>query len=51
MRPYSLVEILHRHVDQQGLMHYSLLLETNKITVDDLRKSLLDSNEGKNLGY
>jgi hypothetical protein len=44
-------EILHRHVDQQGLMHYSLLLETNKITVDDLRKSLLDSNEGKNLGY
>ena len=44
------LEILHRYADREGLMHFSLLLEKKKMTVDDLRKSLLDSNEYKMLG-
>ncbi len=44
------LEILHRHADRDGLMHFSLLLEKKEMTVDDLRKSLLDSNERKMLG-
>jgi predicted RNase H-like nuclease (RuvC/YqgF family) len=39
------LEILHRHADRGGLTHFSLLLEKKKITIDDLRKTLLDSNE------
>jgi len=41
------LEILLRHADREGLMHYSLLLEKKKMTVDDLRKALLNSNEHK----
>tara|TARA_B110000196_G_C20565278_1_gene395022 strand:- start:2 stop:544 length:543 start_codon:yes stop_codon:yes gene_type:complete len=41
------LEILHRRADKEGLLHYSTLLEKNKITVDDVRKSLLDSDEHK----
>ncbi len=44
------LEILHRHADRDGLMHFSLLIEKKEMTVDDLRKSLLDSNERKMLG-
>ena len=29
----------------EGLTYFSLLLEKKKITIDDLRKTLLDSNE------
>ena len=39
------LEILHRRVDREGLMHFSHLLEKKEITIDDLRKSLLDSDE------
>ena len=41
------LEILHRYADREGLMHFSLLLEKKKITVDDLRQSLLNSDEHK----
>jgi hypothetical protein len=41
------LEILHRNADREGLIHFSLLLEKKKMTVDDLRKTLLDSNEHK----
>jgi hypothetical protein len=39
------LEILHRRVDRKGLIHFSHLLEKKQITIDDLRKSLLDSDE------
>ena len=43
------LEILHRDADREGLMHFSTLLEKKKITIDDLRKTLLDSDEHKML--
>ena len=43
------LEILHRDADREGLMHFSTLLEKKKITIDDLRKTLLDSDEHRML--
>tara|TARA_Y100000590_G_C15733593_1_gene1017862 strand:- start:98 stop:1474 length:1377 start_codon:yes stop_codon:yes gene_type:complete len=39
------LEILHRDADREGLTHFSALLENRKMTIDDLRKKLLDSDE------
>ena len=39
------LEILHRDADREGLTHFSTLLENRKMTIDDLRKKLLDSDE------
>ena len=39
------LEILHRDADREGLTHFSTLLENKKMTIDDLRKTLLDSDE------
>ena len=43
------LEILHRDADREGLTHFSTLLEKKKITIDDLRKTLLDSDEHRML--
>ena len=43
------LEILHRDADREGLTHFSTLLEKKKITIDDLRKTLLDSDERRML--
>ena len=43
------LEILHRRADKEGLLHYSSLLEKKKITIDDVRDVLLDSDECKTL--
>ena len=43
------LEILHRRADKEGLLHYSTLLEKKKMTVDDVRNALLDSDECKPL--
>ena len=43
------LEILHRDADRKGLTHFSTLLEKKKITIDDLRKTLLDSDEHRML--
>ena len=40
-------EILKRPADPEGLTHYSFLLENEKITIEDIRKDLLESNENK----
>tara|TARA_B100000953_G_scaffold7049_1_gene6348 strand:- start:501 stop:1889 length:1389 start_codon:yes stop_codon:yes gene_type:complete len=38
---------LYRPVDPEGLSHYSMLLRENKITVDEIRQELLESDEGR----
>ena len=38
-------EILLRSADEQGLLHYSTLLENEKITVDEIKNSLIASDE------
>ena len=43
------LEILHRDADREGLTHFSTLLEKKKITIDDLRKTHLDSDEHRML--
>jgi|TARA_B100001750_G_scaffold128565_1_gene102144 hypothetical protein len=43
------LEILNRNADRDGLTHFSSLLENKKITIDELRKTLLDSDEYKTL--
>ena len=40
-------EILHRPVDLEGLQYYSLLLQEEKITVDEIREALKNSEEFK----
>ena len=40
-------EILHRPVDLEGLQYYSLLLQEEKITVDEIREELKNSEEFK----
>ena len=42
-------EILHRPADIQGLQHYGSLLESGKMTIDDVRNVLLNSEERKSL--
>jgi len=42
-------EILLRSADREGLMHFSSLLEDGKITEDDLRELLLNSEEKKGM--
>ena len=43
------LEILHRDADRKGLTHFSTLLDYDEITKDDLRKTLLDSDEHRML--
>ncbi|MGI0011647.1 MAG: DUF4214 domain-containing protein, partial [Nitrosopumilaceae archaeon] len=40
-------EILRRPADEIGLQHYASMLESGKMTVDDIRKALLESDEYK----
>ena len=40
-------EILHRPVDLEGLRYYSPLLQEEKITVDEIREALKNSEEFK----
>jgi len=42
------LEILHRHIDQEGLDYYSSLLKNDSITIHELKEILLNSNERKN---
>lgn len=42
-------EILRRPADESGLQHYASLLESGKMTVEDIRKALLDSDEYKSI--
>ena len=42
-------EILFRPADPEGLQHYSSLLRNEKITVDELREELLNSEEWNTL--
>lgn len=42
-------EILRRPADVEGMNYYVPLLETGKITAEDIRKSLLDSDEYRTL--
>ena len=42
-------EILLRPADREGLVHFSSLLEDGKITEDDLRELLLNSEEKKDM--
>jgi len=42
-------EILFRSADSEGLEHYASLLESGKITIEDIRKELLNSEERKSL--
>ncbi len=42
-------EILLRPADREGLVHFSSLLEDGKITEDDLRELLLNSEEKKGM--
>ena len=42
-------EILLRPADKQGLEYFSGLLESNQITVDDVRLELSNSDEAKNI--
>ncbi|KFM20118.1 hypothetical protein AAA799P11_00189 [Marine Group I thaumarchaeote SCGC AAA799-P11] len=41
-------EILHRPVDLEGLQYFSALLNEGKITVDEIREELKNSDEFKN---
>ena len=41
------LEILGRHVDPAGLDHYLPLLESNKITLEEIKELLMDSVEKK----
>jgi len=43
------IEILQRNSDLQGLEHYAYLLERGKITREELRRILLESEEYKSL--
>ncbi|MGI0083299.1 MAG: DUF4214 domain-containing protein [Nitrosopumilaceae archaeon] len=40
-------EVLDRPVDREGLEYFGSLLESGKITVEDIRKALLESDEYK----
>lgn len=40
-------EILYRPADPQGLVYYSSQLQSGKMTVDDIRKTLTNSDEGR----
>lgn len=42
-------EILRRPADVEGMNYYAPLLETGKMTAEDIRKSLLDSDEYRTL--
>ncbi len=43
------MEILGRPADLEGLQHFASLLESGKMTVDDIRKALLESEEFKSM--
>jgi len=43
------IDILHRPADLWGLEHFSSLLENGKMTVQDVRRQLQDSDEYRNL--
>jgi hypothetical protein len=43
------LEILHRPADMKGLQYYGSLLEQGKMTVEDIRKALLESDEYKTM--
>ncbi|MCV0373515.1 MAG: DUF4214 domain-containing protein [Nitrosarchaeum sp.] len=43
------LEILFRHADPQGLQHYKTLLEEEKITIDEIKEQLLQSDEKKHV--
>lgn len=42
-------EILHRSADEVGLQHYASLLESKKMSIEDIRRTLLNSDEYKSL--
>lgn len=41
------LEILHRPVDDKGLRYFASLLENGKMSAEDIRKALLESDEYK----
>jgi ribosome-associated toxin RatA of RatAB toxin-antitoxin module len=45
------IEILHRPADVDGLLHFSSLLKSGKISEDDLREELLNSPERKTMDF
>jgi hypothetical protein len=42
-------ELLQRSADIFGLMHYTSLLVSGKMTIEDIRNSLMDSEEYKKI--
>jgi hypothetical protein len=42
-------EILYRPADPQGLQYYALLLDSGKMTKEDVRNALLNSTERKSM--
>ena len=42
------LDILHRHIDKEGLSYYSHLLQNNSITINEIKDNLLNSDERKN---
>jgi hypothetical protein len=42
-------ETLNRTADKEGLMYYGNLLKNNQTTLDGIRQSLLNSDEGRNV--
>lgn len=42
------LDILHRHIDKEGLSYYSPLLQNNSITINEIKDNLLNSDERKN---
>ena len=42
-------QILERPVDKEGLQYYSSMLENKKMSISDVKKSLIDSDEYKSL--
>ena len=43
------IELLRRPADRQGLEYYGSLLESGKMTIDDIREILFNSNEAVNI--
>lgn len=42
------LEILHRHIDKEGLLYYSSLLKNNSMAINKIKEILLNSDERKN---
>ena len=44
-------ETLERDADESGLLYYSAMFETGKLTLDDIRNELLESDEKAHIDF